>query len=323
MPGITCATQPCVAAVTRLWAVLGATVSLTAKQITDFHRDGVIRVRVFTPADLQPVKDELTRVIDARACEFLAQGKIRELYRDQPFARRAALLAADYPKTVAGFDIDTIVSQPLFDHVRAAKMLDVVESLLGSEISLNPIHHVRVKPPSRGTDDEQAGYSNVPWHQDSGVTTVDSDRSLILTCWRPIGPATEAMGCMQVIPGVHNGGHLRHIIGTTIDPVLMPKVQPVPMVCDEGDVVIMSQFTPHHSTPNRSPDCRWSIDVRYHVTGQPSGRDWQPATVLRSRAQPETEVTQASVWAEAWQRAKTSGADKGTQHRIEPAGVMA
>lgn len=292
---------------------------LSQQQIDSFHRDGFVKVRVFEPAELQPVKDELARVIDERAAELHAAGKLKRLYADEPFETRMGLLMADCPEINDGFDIDSILSQPLFDHIRHPAMLDVLEQLIGGEISLNPIHHVRVKPPARSEADEQASYFNVPWHQDSGVTTEDSDASPILTCWRPLGRASDEMGCMRLIPGVHRDGHLPHVAGPQIDPARLPAVEPVPVPCEAGEVVIMTQFVPHHSTPNRSDICRWSMDLRYQRTGTPSGRAWLPSTVLRSRRDPSSEVHDAAIWAESWRRAKASPGNRGTVHRVAAA----
>ena len=289
---------------------------LNQDQIDAFNRDGFIKVRVFEPSDLQPLKDDLCRVVDQTALEWQAKGELQNLHREAPFERRMALLAEQSPGIANSFDIQSILSQALFDHLRHPKMLAILEQLLGPEISLNPIHHVRVKPPARTEQQAKAGYFNVPWHQDSGVTTEDSDQSPILTCWRPIGRATEEMGCMQLIPGVHSDGHLPHIKGATIDPARMPTTQPVPMPCEEGEVIIMNQFVPHHSTPNHSDICRWSIDVRYQRTGTPSGRGWLPSTVLQSRSNPSTEVHDAAVWAKAWKEALASPDNRGTVHRI-------
>lgn len=292
--------------------------SLSRSDLAAFRRDGFIKVRVFDPEDLQPVKDELTRVIDRRARRLQAKASIQDLHAEAPFETRMALLMAQDPTIHKGFDIDTIASQPLLDHLAHPKMLAVVRELLGEEISLNPIHHIRAKPPTLSEDEARDGFFNVPWHQDSGVTIADSDISPILTCWRPIGDATEEMGCMRLIPGAHTRGHLPHVAGpygTAIDPAHLPDTEPVVMACEEGEVVIMNQFVPHHSTPNRSDRCRWSIDVRYHVTGKPSGRDWLPSVPLTSAAGDPTLPT-AQEWAEMWRKAKASSENRGIVHRI-------
>jgi hypothetical protein len=199
------------------------------------------------------------------------------------------------------------------------RLLDALEAVLGPEISCNPIQHLRAKPPSRLSAGN--GFFDVPWHQDSGVTLPEADRSPIFTCWIPIGRATNDMGCLRVLPGVHQRGHLPHVssdYGTCIRPDALPQVEPVILECEAGDVVVMSQFTPHHSTPNRSDVCRWSLDMRYHVTGAPSGRPWYPEFVVRSRAHPERILSDYTVWDALWRRALEENPDKYS-HRLENA----
>ncbi|MEZ4615518.1 MAG: phytanoyl-CoA dioxygenase family protein [Caldilineaceae bacterium] len=88
------------------------------------------------------------------------------------------------------------------------------------------------------------------------------------------------MGCMEALPGVHKDGYLRHKKeGTTIDPELMPGVEPVALECRKGDVVFMSRFTPHRSTPNKSELCRWSLDLRYQ-TPRATTQDGQRTLIL-------------------------------------------
>ncbi|MEZ4655967.1 MAG: phytanoyl-CoA dioxygenase family protein [Caldilineaceae bacterium] len=100
----------------------------------------------------------------------------------------------------------------------------------------------------------------VPWHQDAGVMMPEAEGSNVVTCWLPLGDATEEMGCMQALPGVFRHGYLRHLRGgTTIDPALMPDVEPMSLACRKGDVVLMHRLTPHRSTPNVSDKCRWSL----------------------------------------------------------------
>jgi hypothetical protein len=68
----------------------------------------------------------------------------------------------------------------------------------------------------------------------------------------------------------------------------------------------------HRSLPNKSDDVRWSLDLRYNPTGQPCGRDWFPGFVARSRAHPETALTDAAVWARLWADARDDLGKNGT-----------
>ena len=52
-----------------------------------------------------------------------------------------------------------------------------------------------------------------------------------------------------------------------------------------------------------SPGIGWSFDLRYHKTGEPTGRPLFPGFVARSRANPETELRDSAQWREMWQGA--------------------
>ena len=60
-------------------------------QIEQFQTEGYLLVEdALAAADLAPVIDEYAAYIDRRAHELLAQGRISQLYADEPFARRLA-----------------------------------------------------------------------------------------------------------------------------------------------------------------------------------------------------------------------------------------
>jgi len=290
---------------------------LTSDQIATFHRDGFVIAQVFDPQDFLPVQREVSAHLDARARALHAEGLLKDLHADAPFATRFGLLAAQCDELHGGNDSTDILGDELFALMRHPKMLAAVGSLRGPEITLNPIQHLRSKPPAGAG--RRIGFYEVPWHQDSGVTTPDADAALVVTAWTPLLGASEEMGCMHLIPGFHRQGHVRHIsdpqYGTTIDPALLPADGHVVGACRPGEVVLMGQFTPHCSTPNRSSICRWSLDLRYQANGGPSGRAWHPSTVLQSRRDPASEVRDAAVWRRNWKEAQAKP-NPGAKHRI-------
>lgn len=294
--------------------------ALAADRIARFHRDGFLVARVFDPADVLPAQREIAAHIDARARALHAGGLIRDLHSDAPFATRFGLLAAQCDEMHGGCDTTDILGDELFALMRHPKLLDAIGGLVGDEISLNPIQHLRAKPPA--AQGRRLGYYEVPWHQDSGVTTADADAALVVTAWTPLLGASAEMGCLRLIPGFHRRGHVRHVrdpgYGTAIDPALVPADGHVVAACAPGEVVLMTQFTPHCSTPNRSAICRWSLDLRYQAAGAPSGRAWYPSTLVRSRRDPSAEVRDAAVWRAAWREA-LSRPNPGVRHRVEAA----
>ncbi len=276
---------------------------LTAEQIETFRADGFLVARgALTHADLQPVIDELSDFIDERARELKAGGQIEDLYEDAPFETRFGLLFRQCKEIGKGMDIMYMRGRAIFEFLHNDNLLDVVESLVGPEITCNPIQHVRAKPPAAYEEREGPGFHNVPWHQDAGVMMVEAETSTVVTCWLPLGDATEEMGCMQILTGVAKGGYLKHQKegGSTIWPELLPEVEPTSAACRKGDVVLMDKFTPHSSTPNRSELCRWSLDLRYQPTGEHTGRTAHPDFVVRSPAHPEHIMADCETWCDLW-----------------------
>ena len=68
----------------------------------------------------------------------------------------------------------------------------------------------------------------------------------------------------------------------------------------KGGIVFIHRYTPHRSTPNYTHGVRWSLDLRYQPTGTPTGRPFHPDFIVRSRAHPESELTDHAEWSRRW-----------------------
>jgi phytanoyl-CoA hydroxylase len=78
--------------------------------------------------------------------------------------------------------------------------------------------------------------------------------------------------------------------------------QPLPVKA--GGVVIFDPLTPHASRDNNSERFRWSFDIRYNQTGQPTGRSHFPSFAVRSAAAPERVLRDWQVWMKMWEDAR-------------------
>ena len=292
--------------------------SLSQDQVRAFREEGVLVAEgVLTGLDIAPVICEYTDWIDRRARILQAEGKINDLCEQEPFERRAACLYAQSSEITRDMDIMSARGPATFAFLRNKRLLDAVESLIGPEITCSPIQHIRAKPPA-ALSSEAAGFYNVPWHQDAGVTWEEADDSDIVTCWIALTDASVENGCMEVMPGVSKQGYREHQAqgGTTIRPDLLPDTPPRPVPVRKGGIVFMHRYTPHRSTPNYSSGIRWSMDLRYQPTGQPTGRPFHPAFVVRSRSHPESVLTDHSEWARQWVEALA--ASEGMKwHRVK------
>lgn len=194
----------------------------------------------------------------------------------------------------------------VFDMISAPRLLDLVESLIGPEITSNPIQHVRLKPPAptlRGSED-RAHIMATDWHQDRAVAHEEGDATQMVTVWLAISDATVENGCLQAIPGKpqmypHCPKRQTAIADGFLD---FDQAQPLPVPA--GGAVIFHPLTPHASLDNRSDRFRWSFDIRYNVTGQPTGRAHFPEFVARSRKNPETVLRDWQEWRDMWLAAR-------------------
>jgi ectoine hydroxylase-related dioxygenase (phytanoyl-CoA dioxygenase family) len=302
--------------------------SLTPQQIDRFHTNGFLVVEdALTDADLDPVIHEYEERIDRRARELHAAGKLSRLYEEEPFERRLASICRETMELYPEMDIMHHRGKAAFDFLRNERLLDIVETFVGPEITCSPIQHIRAKLPAALTPELQGkGDTHVaPWHQDAGVTWEEADPHFILTVWVPMVDAMVENGCMEILPGVVGRGLLAHHtkagVGTRILPELMPEVEPLPLPVRKGGVIFMHKEVPHRSTPNRTDTVRWSMDLRYQKTGTPTGRPFHPEFVVRSRSNPTSVLTDHAAWCRMWQedleKARTAGVSAHRWAKVE------
>ena len=194
----------------------------------------------------------------------------------------------------------------VFDMVTAPRLLDMVECLIGPEITSNPIQPVRIKPPESALREGEirAHIGGTDWHQDRAVALEEADRTDMVTVWLAVTDATVENGCLQVIPNKsellpHCPQRQTSIAKGYIDPS-----QALPLPVGSGGAVLFHPMTPHASLPNRSDGIRWSFDLRFNRTGQPTGRGHFPDFVARSRENPDAELRDWRAWKKMWEEAR-------------------
>ena len=212
------------------------------------------------------------------------------------------------------------IGPAVFDMVTHRNILDTVETLIGPEITSNPIQHVRIKPPQRAVakSEVRAHVIATDWHQDMGVTLPEADNTKFVTVWLAITDATIENGCLQVASGAYES-MLPHCPRTQVglaDPFI-PTGNATPVPVRAGGAVIFSPLTPHASLENKSEGYRWSFDLRYNVTGQPTGRSQFPEFIARSRKNPASELRDWRAWKAMWDetRHRLAHSEHIPQHR--------
>jgi phytanoyl-CoA hydroxylase len=301
------------------------TVTVASPLRDELFRNGYVVVPdVIDPTKvLQPVLEEYAGVLDRLATDLVAQGQISSTYADLPFEARLIQIAKESGSThTQHFDItlpqnniraDTPIhlGDAVFKLLTCPSVLDVVEQILGPEISVNPVQHVRLKLPAHAlgeNPDPMMGKS--PWHQDGAVVLEEADETEILTVWIPLSEANEENGCMRVIPTDRSAELANHcpspVKGAHIPDEQVDQAAGRTLPMSAGSLLLLHTRTVHDSLPNRTADrLRVSLDLRYQPTGQPSGREQFPSFVVRSQAHPERVTTEPTEWRDGWLEARS------------------
>ena len=296
---------------------------LSASQLDFFHREGYLIVEdVLDPArDFKLLVEEHGNVLDRLARRLLEAGDIEDYDPSASFGQRVLQVIRgpdDFPiqdfdiclpQKVIGPDVPIYLGNGAFSILTHPLLLDLVESLIGDEITVSPIQHIRIKTPVALADhvDEWTGVplasQTTVSHQDIGVQTPDADASEVITVWIPLTDTTAEMGCLGVWPRRHRGGVLNHCPnpgGLQIVPQLLDDNDFLPLPMRAGSVLLMTRFTPHKALPNLSDKVRWSMDLRYQPTGQISGRASFPEFIARTASGPSSALVDHNAWRELW-----------------------
>ncbi len=279
---------------------------LTAQQKQQFHQDGFLFVRSVLPnAALQPLIDELAQQVDDGTRAAVKRGILdpSDTYDDEPFETRLGRVssACSDPNWIWSnyFRDQKIRTAGMFTLRTAPALLDVVETLIGSEILAHPQFNYRAKLPNQDI-------TVIPWHQDLAyLIPEEAGETLVVNVWLPLVQATEENGCMQVIRGSHRFNLIEHNYedltpghtgGKGISDAELPPGDIIAAELDAGDVLLTSERVVHRGLPNRSTTVRWSVDTRYSQIGLPTGRASVPGFVARSRKSPESVAKSHHDW---------------------------
>ncbi len=231
---------------------------LTDDQLRFFETQGYLVVEGILGDDvLAPVRAEyetlLDRILDgwgvARQGDFAdkigtANDTGRDWFQPMDISLPGDRIEADTPMHIG---------PAVFDMINAPGLLDMVEDLIGPEITSNPIQHVRIKPPQRKlrADEARAHVGGTDWHQDRAVALEEADQTRMVTVWLAVTDATVENGCLQVVPG--RADLLPHCPQrqTSIAKGFVDTDLAVPLPVKAGGAVIFHPMTPHASLDER------------------------------------------------------------------------
>ncbi|UYN93798.1 MAG: phytanoyl-CoA dioxygenase family protein [Enhydrobacter sp.] len=179
--------------------------------------------------------------------------------------RLEAFERAEGQKMTRGHNFKPHLLFPWVDEiVHAPEVLDAVEDLIGPNIRL---FHLTVWPKDPGSG------AYVSWHQDATYFALDP--VCHVTAWVALTDAPIEAGCMEVVPGSHKLGQLRHAEMQDTEN-LLSRGQTLAVDVDRSRTEFMpvraGQFSLHHthlvhnSRPNRSPHRRVGLGISYIPT---------------------------------------------------------
>ena len=285
---------------------------LTAAQIEAFHRSGYLVVEDVLDAPLlTSIKTEyetlLTDLLTAWNMPLSGDFEANLIAAYQAGHDWFQPMDISLPGDRITEDTQMHFGPAVFDMVTAPRLLDMVEDLIGPEVTSCPIQHVRIKPPERvlNADEIRAHVGETDWHQDRAVALEEADDTDMVTVWLAITDATIENGCLQVAPS--DGALLPHCPQrqTSIADGFVDTTQAIPLPVKAGGAILFHPMTPHASLPNLSDGIRWSFDLRYTRTGQPTGRAHFPEFIARSRTASKTELQDWRLWRASWEKART------------------
>ena len=175
----------------------------------------------------------------------------------------------------------------IWDMATDSRILDLMETVMGANILLLSTHFF-CKYPVREVE------HFVAWHQD--VTYWGLDPLEAHTAWIAVDGSDVENGCMQFIPGSHDGGIVPHgesaeggnllSINQEIPDAYVDQEKVVPVELEAGQISIHDGRLLHSSRPNSSSRRRCGLTCRFvapHVrqTELNSKGDAWPAILLR------------------------------------------
>ena len=131
----------------------------------------------------------------------------------------------------------------------------------------------------------------------------------LVTCWIPFTKTRIKNGCMLAVKESHRLGLINHHNGSKGQVEIkgkesIDKLKTVALEADIGDIILLNKYLIHCSSPNKSKNFRISMDLRFNITGQPSGREPLPSFAVKSKNKKNIVVNTYKQWIALWEHAK-------------------
>ena len=216
-----------------------------------YETDGFVSIAdFFTDAEVRDALDGMVTLIDGqvpgfRGVQFEA-GARRILSTLNPESKQ------DYVRKLTGFTQYDARLHAIATHPR---LLAMARRMIRAEPAIFE-DKALIKPPRLGREK--------PWHQDHAYWNLPLD-ARVVTVWIALDAATEANGCMYLIPGSHREGAVVHfkrrdwqICDTDVE-----RARVVAAPLDPGGVLFFNSYLLHGTPANASPMRRRALQFVY------------------------------------------------------------
>ncbi|PWJ19226.1 phytanoyl-CoA dioxygenase family protein [Jannaschia seohaensis] len=279
---------------------------LSATQIEEFHRRGCLVVEDIVPAVVRDAVESEYAALIREMAEGLGlgwRGNFLETLRAVHLAGHDWFQPLDITLPGSRIEADTPFhyGPAVHDLICNEALLDLAEAIVGPRITSNPIQHLRIKPPSETVAADAPVHTTVTaWHQDRAVAHAEADATDIVTVWVAMTDATPENGCLIAQPFDGPQAMLPHcpLDQTAIPSGYLTPARAEPLPVRAGGVVLLHPMVPHAALDNRTDGFRWSFDLRYQHTGQPTGRAHFPSFPVRPGPAPDWRAVR-EMWLDA------------------------
>jgi hypothetical protein len=233
---------------------------IAASQWQQYEKDGYLKLgKVLNDKDLRALQDRIDAIMlgtaDVDYSRMLMQldssdGRY-ENAGEQSNGHKGATL--DYRK------IQELEHDALFlEYMQRSIFHEICEHVYGSTTPIATFRAMFMnKPAGRGT--------LLPWHQDRWTHL---DRDPLITVWTALDPATQANGCVEVIPGSHkfgliNPSHPSAFLNEEQVREHEAKSESIYLELEAGEAVLLHNWLLHRSDTNHSSISRRAFSVCY------------------------------------------------------------
>lgn len=250
---------------------------LSDEQAGQFWEDGFIIVENLLDSD------EVTLILDY--AEWVASGKAEHIPEGQlqvePHVVEGNAQAENYADSLRKMSHLAFYDERFEHHARNPKILDVIESLIGTDIKLYQ-DQLFMKPPRIG--------SRQRYHQDMPLGFYIDPPDMV-TCWAALTDSTIENGCVWMLPGTHKFGIIEQSRWAAYEQMSLEGslAEERPLELKMGDCSFHHGLILHSSRPNRTKQRRRGYATHYvsakcRYTGPPEQEN--DAMLMRGQSIP-------------------------------------